>query len=74
MKERNFRDFTALAPPVGRRWASSLGGGIFKRYYGEFSTGVDRNEYDRTHELQEPDRLLLLNSHGTPLASLTEGD
>ena len=36
-------NITALAPPVGRPRASSLGGGIFKRYYGNFSTGVDRS-------------------------------
>ena len=28
-------------PPVGRGWASSLGGGFFYRNYGEFSSGVD---------------------------------
>jgi hypothetical protein len=31
---------TTRAPPVGRPW-TVLGGGIFNRYYGEFSTGVD---------------------------------
>src|SRR5690348_17542935 len=42
MKEREPLNFasTTRAPPVGRRCAI-LGGGIFNRNYGEFSTGVD---------------------------------
>ena len=42
MKEREpmINALTTRAPPVGRR-STILGGGIFDRNYGEFSTGVD---------------------------------
>jgi hypothetical protein len=36
MKEMKPLNITALAPPAGRPWASSLGGGIFKRTVGNF--------------------------------------
>src|SRR5690348_15939660 len=54
MKEREPLNFasTTRAPPVGRRCAI-LGGGIFNRNYGEFSTGVDSVQ-DCTAETDRP--------------------
>src|ERR1051325_4213517 len=61
MKEREPLNFasTTRAPPVGRRCAI-LGGGIFNRNYGEFSTGVDSYIENRFHLLDTNCNLYLL--------------
>jgi hypothetical protein len=54
---------TIWAPPVGRRW-TILGGGIFNRNYGDFSTGIDREAESSRKDHHERARKQLAHWNG----------